>query len=335
MELISMNKDLAAEYSYLDQIRMNQGADRCRSTLTTIFNKDIKRAVALLNDRRLMFPCLYILQESIIRHQMQKYLNVRNLTALRITGQIKDPKASETDYLSSKQNSTHSVLKWIVETGSAEKIHEDDYEEILDVAVSVLINTYNDMDILPLAVDLVFTRNRNASHIHDLVWALFRIHDPQVLKLIAQYLRSSDPKDAELAAELLNLDSTDIQGLNGDNERQYQGYLHWLEENQPYLYFTQESFQYSSMPSFCNLDLERKYLQKGTSSYDKQPLSSLEEKERECIAAFKQLSLDKQKLLSECSQKICSKSVPTWKAWLSEPVEEQVASAKARLEGEE
>lgn len=328
-----MDADHLNDYSYLDQIRINEGSDKCRSAFGEISRKDVRRAGALLNDRRLMFPCLYILYEPILRQHIQKYLNTRNGTALQIIDRIKSAKADGIDYLSSKWDSVRPVLKWILKTGSAGEISEDDYEEILDVTVSALINIYKDADSVPPAVDLIFKRDRNGRYIHDLVWALFRLRDPEVLKLIARRLRSSDPKDAELAAELLNLDETDVPAAEVDGEGRYEGYLHWLEENQPYLYFTGESFQYSSRPVFCAVDLERKYLQKAASSHDRQAIAPLDDEESKSAAAFKQLSAQEQKVLSEYSQKICSKSVPAWKEWLHAPVGEQIKAAKAGLEG--
>lgn len=330
-----MNADYPNDDSYLDRIRINEGAEQCKSDLTAALRMDTRRAVALLNDRRLTFPCLYLLREPIAQHPVQRYLNTRNLIALRVIDQILDPKASsETDYLSSRRDEVHPVLKWILETGSVEELPEDEYEEVLDVTVSVLINIYKDSSILPLVVDLIFRRNRDESHIHDLVWALFRFHDPQVLRLIAQRLPCSNAKDAELAAELLNIDKTDVLAAKCSEEGQCEGYLHWLEENQPYLYFTEESFQYASKPVFCTVDLERKYLQKGVSSYDKQPLSSLDDDEYACMAAFQRLDAGEQKVLSDYSQKLCGRSVSAWKEWLHAPVGEQVKAAKARLEGD-
>lgn len=327
-----MNTDQSNDYSDLDRIRITEGADKCKSTFLEMLQKDARRAASLLNDQRLMFPSLYILHEPILRQRAQRYLNTRNLTALQITNQIKGPKASQTDHLFSKQNSSYPVLKWILETGSAEEIPEDDYAEILDVTVSVLINIYKDADILPLVVDLIFKRNREGRYLHDLVWALFRFRDPQILKLIAGHLSSSNPKDAEFAAELLNIDKTDLPAVNDDK---HNGYLHWLEENQPYLYFTEESFQYTSKPLFCAVDLERKYLQKGTASYNKEPISSLGDEEQKCVTAFQQLSFEEKKALSDYSQKISSKSVPDWEEWMHAPVKEQMKAAKTRLEGEE
>ncbi|WP_101696563.1 hypothetical protein [Clostridium minihomine] len=329
-----MNVDHSNDYSYLDQIRIKEGPDQCKSTLNALFQTDSKRAVTLLNDNRLMFPCLYVLHEPILRNHSQKYLNKRNMAALQITNQVKGSKTTGPNYLSSKQNSMHPVLKWILETGCAEEIPEDDYEEILDITVSVLINIYKDIDILPLVVDLIFKRNRNGSHIHDLVWALFRSQNPEILKLIAQHLSSSNPKDIELATELLNIDKTNIVASKGKKEKQAEDYLHWLEENLPYLYFTEECFQYSSKPVFCTVDLERKYLQKGDSAHSKQPIPSFDNEENKNMAAFQQLSVEEQKVLAEYSQKICSKNVSAWKEWLHAPVIDQIKAAKARTEGD-
>lgn len=324
-----MNASRPNNLCYLDQIRMTEGAEPCRRALNATLKRDTGRAVTLLNDRRLTFPCLYLLREPITRHRVQRYLNPRNQTALRLTEQILGPKPAPADSPAPNRKAARPALRWMLETGAAEEIAEDDYEEILDVAVSLLLNRYGDGEVLPLAVELLFRRNRRDSHIHDLVWALFRFHDPQVLRLIAQRLPSSNPKDAELAAELLNLDQAGLPPACGSED-----YLRWLEENQPYLYFTEESFQYASRPVFCTVDLERKYLQKGGTSYEKQPISPSDDMERACMAGFRRLDTSAQKTLSSYSQTLCGRSTSAWNAWLHTPVEAQVAAAKAGLEGE-
>ncbi len=330
-----MNSGHSNDYSYLDRIRIHEGADRCRAAFSETFRKDTRRAAALLNDRRLSFPCLYALREQIEGLGMQRHLSPRHMAALRIIHQVRRSEGSEADYLSSGRGSVYPALKWILETGSAEEIAEDDYEQILDVAASVLINAYGDRDILPLVADLIFKRNRNGRYIHDLVWALFQVHDPRVLKLIAERVRSSDPKDAKLAAELLNMDEAGAPAGEGDREGRYAGYLHWLEENEPYLYFSGESFQYASKPAFCAVDLERKYLQRGVPSFDKQPISPSDEDANKSLAAFKRLSAEEQKVLSEYSQKIHDRSASAWTKWLRAPVGEQIKAAKGGLEGDE
>lgn len=329
-----MNSGHSKDYSYLDRIRIQEGADKCRAALAETFRKDTRHAAALLGDDRLTFPCLYILRGQMEGLRIQGYLSPRNTLALQIANQIRGAEASGVDYLSSGREAVYSALKWIWETGCAEEVAEDDYEQILDVAASVLINTYGDRDILPPAAELIFKRNRNGRYIHDLVWALFQVHDPRVLKLIAERVRSSEPKDAALAAELLNMEETGVPADEGNKEGRYAGYLRWLEENEPYLYFTQESFQYAGRPAFCAVDLERKYLQKGVPSYDKQPVSATDEDADESLAAFKRLSSGEQKTLSEYSQKIHGKSVPAWREWLRAPVDEQIRAAKAGWEGD-
>jgi len=322
-----MNSDNSNGRSYLDQIRINEGTEKCRKVLNDSYRKNIRQAAVLLNDRRLTFPCLYNLRDQLETLHIQGYLNQRNIIAMRIVNQLKGSGTSEADYLSSKRSLVYSVLTWMFETGFAEDIPEDLYEEVLDVTVSVLITVYGDRGIFPTLVELIFTRNRKERYIHDLVWALFQIHDPGVLKLIAERILSSEPKDTILAAQLLNIDETEVPDKMSDKQKLYTEYLCWLEENEPYLYFTEESFQCASRPAFCAVDLERKYLQEAVSSYDRQPVASSDQALNTSLAAFKVLSGNDQKILSEYSSKIHDKSIPAWKEWLQTPVGEQMRAA--------
>ncbi|MDU7337774.1 MAG: hypothetical protein E7L17_06635 [Clostridium sp.] len=330
-----MNSDQLNNMSYWDQIRTTQGDEACKTTFIEHAKKDVRQAVSQLNDNRLAFPCLYILHEPILQQHAQRYLNMRNMTALQLINQVKGYKAVGINTFSAKQKSSYPVLKWILETGFKEEILEDDYEEVLDLSISVLINIHKDADILPMAADILFQRNRNDRLIHDLVWALFRFRDPQVLKLIAQRLSSANQKDANLAAELLHTDLIEKSALKSGKKEALEAYLDWLEENLPYLYFTEESFQYTSKPEFCTLDLERKYLQKGTPSLNKVPITTLAPEEQQCMAAFQKLSKDEKRLLSNYSHRIHNKSISDWEEWLHVPTHEQIKAAKARLEGEE
>lgn len=244
-------------YSNLEQIRLYQGADKCREAFSQLFYREPWRAIGLLNDSAFTFPCLYILLGQIEELHIKRHLNQRNAIAVEIINQIRLPGSAEVNYLASKQGQAQPILKWILETGAVEEIPEDEFEEIMEVAVSVLINTYGDREILPLVAELIFKRNRKGRYIHDLVFALFRVRDPQVLKLIVEHIRSSDAKDAKLAAELLNIDEP------GGGEEQCAKYLSWLNENEPYLYFTGECFQYASRPTFAAVDVERKGRKEG------------------------------------------------------------------------
>ncbi len=330
----SMNSGQSNDCSYLDRLRLCKGAEKCRAVFCGIYRHDHRRAAALLNDRRLTFPCLYILREQLTGQRVLRSLNLRNKIAVNIANQIKNSGVSNIDYLSSRQETIHSALRWIVETGSPEQIPEDDYENTLDLAISVLINTYKDIHILPLVTDVIFMRNRSGRNYHDLVWAMFQIHDPRVLKQLAKRIDSSNTQDAVLAAELLNIDETEAFAAIGTGEGRSEAYLRWLEENDPYLYFTGESLQFASNPAFSAVDLERKYLQRGTSSYDKQPIRPISEQENESLAVFRQLSSDEKRALAGYSQKMHENSVAAWKEWLHAPVGQQIMAARSGAEGE-
>ncbi len=328
-----MNSEHSKDYSDLDRIRIEEGAEKCRETFGEVLRRSPRQAAALLNDDRLMFTTLYILHLQRPHPRVQRYLSPRNMIAVGIALQIRNPRTKRADALSSGNESVQSALRWILDTGSPEEIQEDFYEEILDVAVSVLLRAYKDADALPPAVGLLFSRNRNERCIHDLVWSLFRFHDPRVLRLIAERIRSANQEDAALATELLNIEELGLSG-KGDRESRYSRYIRWLEENQPYLYFTDESFQCSSNPAFADVDLERKYLQREPNSCERQPLVLAKEEEKGCLNSFKRLSCRKQRALSEYSQRLRSRNIQAWQKWLRLPVDEQLRAAKAGSEEE-
>ena len=154
------------------------------------------------------FPGLFILEPEITANKLYRHLDSRNITVFNIISQIvtQQNTSGNASYLSKKNREIYSALKWILETGHTEDGINDEYESVMDVSVSVLINVYKDKNILPAVVDMIFSRNKKGHYIHDLVWAFFRISDPDALKLIAKYIISPDREDMELACNLLNLE---------------------------------------------------------------------------------------------------------------------------------
>ena len=61
------------------------------------------------------------------------------------------------------------------------------------------------------------------------------------------------------------------------------------EENDPFLYFTEDGYQFESRPVFCAVDMERKYSIKPWRCTEQRPQPSDEDESR-CIQAFKELS---------------------------------------------
>ena len=330
-----MNPDGVRDYGYLDRIRMDGGAEKCRSAFAETCRTDRRRAAALLNDRRVTFPCLFLLMPQIGSLRVYPYLNARNTIAMGIARRILNPEdaGSRVDRLSVKNEPVHSVLNWIVETGSEEDGVDEDYEEVLDIAVSVLADTYQDKSVLPFAEDMIFRRAKKGHNIHDLVWAVFRIRDPEVLKRMAGHLRSPDTEEAGLARSLLNPAAACGAQPCADPQQEYDEYIRWLDENDPYLYFTGESYQLTGNPAVCGVDLDRKYMCKGSPSYDPEPAVPSDDREGKCLEAFRTLGGEEKRTLSEYSCKVHGKDASEWKKWMNLPVGEQIRAAKNKAEG--
>ena len=75
--------------SYLDSVRLRAGEDRCRAVFRDILRRNPRRAAAMLNDRLLSFPCLYILRGQAMDARVYKLLSLRDKIALRTIEQVK------------------------------------------------------------------------------------------------------------------------------------------------------------------------------------------------------------------------------------------------------
>ena len=326
-----MTQNQSGGLSFLDEIRKNEGNEQCKAVFKDICEKDIARAGLLLNDRRLTFPCLWLLIPQIDAFRLGRGLSPRSAMALRIAGAISKQPSREDDVLSRRSDTAYAALKWMLESGNAEDGLSDEYEELMEVVISVLISTYQDVKALPIALEMVFNRSRIEHNIHYLVWAAFQSRSPQVLKLIAQRMASSDDHDARLACSLLGIVTPDACET-AEIQKQYERFMKWLTENDPFLYFTGESFQFASQPAFYRVDQERKYIHRGTPSYDRQPVVPADGRERDALVAFSTLGDEEKTLLSEYSHSMHQQSLPEWKAWVRRPIDEQINTAKLNRE---
>lgn len=319
----------ANTYGYLDRIRLSEGAERCRAVFQEACVKNRRRAAGWLNDGRLTFPCLFLLRRQVEAFRLESCLSDRCLAALELIRRTTGRSGADNGVPSPRADSrtTRAVLRWILETGKSENGLDDvqEYEEIVDIAASMLIEVYKDKSALQHMVELVFARNREGRHVHTLVWALFRAGDPGVLRRIAEYIPSADQRDSEFACGLLNLDSPG--GSIIEKTKLRNDYLKWLGDNAPFLVFTGESPQFSSRPVACAVDYEKKYLSAGA-GFDRRPLIKEEDKGR-ALQAFAGLGEEDKKLLSDYSQRRRKAGATEWSRWLGSPLEEQLKEAKA------
>lgn len=317
----------AVNRGQLDAILEDQGKEACQAALDAAFRLSPDKAVALLTEEALSYPCFYTLLPRISALNLHSYVSSNARVAAAITERIVTPNASaEPNYLKGRHDFVHSALKWMLLTGW-ESDQDADMRMALDAAASTLINTYQDNDALKTVCDMLVRRGVKGYNTHYLVWAYFHAHNPASIRLMAEYLRSADPAERSFAAGLLHADEA------GKKTGMHEDYLHWLHENDPFLYFTDESPQYTANHHAYKVDLERKYLNKKSDSYDKIPAIPEDEEEEAALAAFKACSEEDMALLSGYSQMLCKNNSARWRSWIRSPIEAQMREAQRDKEG--
>ncbi|MGI5985050.1 MAG: hypothetical protein GXY01_04040 [Clostridiales bacterium] len=326
-----MNSGYSAATNDLDYIRRFRGAGACRNMFRKLGKERRQNAVSLVNDGRLFFASLFILRPEIDELNLMEELSERNRTALRICEKMLEEKNLSDEPGSSvplNSEELHSVLLWMFSTGAYDDGLNDDFDQVLDTSASVLIKTHHEKTILPVMANMVFKRNQKGKYIHDLVWACFQSRDADALRIIASRLRSSAPKDAELARMLLHLPQDVPLRSNYDRQNQYTSYLSWLKENDPYLYFTGESFQFCNEPVPCAVDLEAKYLCKDNSIRVFKPLCQAANEESSSSSNFSKLAEGEKEVLAKHSQKLHRENPSYWNEWMRYPIEKQIHIAR-------
>lgn len=320
----------------LESIRARYGNERMKSYFTTIAARSRQQAVALVNDRELMFYTLYQLLPEIEAQGLASQLNMRNLTAIRLSAKALNnqqllnslPGVPETD-----EETHHGVLKWILKTGAADDGAENSFDRVLDSAAALLSNRYKDAKMLPVMADIIFRRNQKGLLIHDISWAYFASRDPVTLRLAAGYLRSSDEKDYLLACHLLSLQPTIPEERPTAQQQQYTDYMNWLNENYEYLYYSCESFQFTGEPRPFLINPAAKYLGKPISPVSNAPLTPFTDEENLLLAKTEVLTQEQLVMLADYSSWLRKQNVSRWKAFLSLTAEEQLTIASTAAGG--
>lgn len=309
----------------LDKIRVNEGNEKCKEYFYNTFYKNKREAVELINDGSLTFPCFYLLLPMVSSLGFYQNLNIRNKLVINIMNQMVIPETyyRGNDYLSEKSDEVYPILKWMIDTGYEEEDTSDEYEQIMDIVATTLINVYGDNSIIDKVAEIIFKRNKKGKFVNDMVWAYFESKDINAIKLIAKRLLSDDNTDINLAKRLLNLNDIII-----DKQKFYNDYNAWMQDNDDFLYFTEECNQFTSNPTPIKTDLLRKYLNKGAKTYKKTTVEVEDENEKQCLAVFSQLDMKDKALLSDFSNTLNKKDLAEWERWIHLPVQEQLEIAK-------
>jgi hypothetical protein len=327
-----MNANTYDGLNPLDKIRLSQGKEKLKTYFKNLGENQRDKAVKYINDKRLIFTSLFLLLPEIESLNLYEQLNTRNILALKMCAKTLGDQKIVSDvelFFEETHETLYPVLKWMLITGSKDDGLSNQFDEIMDVTALLLTRTYLDKTILPVIEQMIFKRYEKGLYIHDLVWALFQIHDKAVLKLVAKHLLSSEARQVELACRLLNLPYSKANGRNTSRNGQYVSYRSWLKENDGHLYFTGESFQMTSYPKPCDIELTAKYLCKEISPHDRKPVVPFTEKENYLIEQFNGLAQEDKNMLSAFSHKMQNKNSQKWNKWLERPLGEQIKNAKS------
>ncbi len=325
-----MNSNDTSPANELDCIRRVRGSRACRNTFHRLVLGRRETAVKLINDESLVFTTLFILRPVIEETNLYDQLCDRNLIALDLCERIvqnKLPGSGKAAPYSLDDEGVHLVLLWMFQTGRADDGLSEEFDQILDIAASILIKTHHEKMILPQVADLLFLRNRGGKYVHDLAWAYMQSREPDALRHIAKRLISQSRSDNELAAELLHMNTDDLKSARG-RQKKYTEFSEWLKENDSYLYFTGESFQLTNNPVVCDVDLEAKYLSKKISPRNRKPIDPLTEEENGSLKQFKDTQDEDKTALAKYSHKLHDEDPDNWSKWMHMPVMEQVRTAR-------
>lgn len=316
--------------STLDSIKNQKGINNLKEFFIQSLTEDEDRAISLINDEESSYSSLFILKDTIKDRNIEHKISKRKRIALILTKEILNGERNfsiinESSF--SHVHSLHSTLKWIVESGYLDDGFDNDYDEVLDKASIVLLNVYYDKTIIPTILEMIFKRHINELFIHDLVWAYFQSYDKDSLKLIANRLLSNNESEVDLANKLLNFIPKVDETNTSNNEKQYLYAINWLNENNPYLYSTGESYQQKSNPVFYRLNIDAKYICKYIDVTTGKFIEPLSTDENELLKEFSTLEYPIKSLLSNYSSKLHNESLSLWKAWLSYPLNRKIKTA--------
>lgn len=324
-----MSNENPTAINELDRKRRLQSTSEFKSLFVNSCKENMQESIDLLNSENLLFASLFLLQPEINELDIKDKLNQRNQTALRLCESVSCHKKVAPELHSNLDNEDyHSILLWMFSTGLSDDGLSDDFDQIIDILAATLIKTHHEKSVLPTVVDIIFKRNRKELYIHDLVWACFLSRDIEVLKLIAEQLRSSNSRDVELAKKLLHINQETHDRGRHYTQSHYTEYLTWLKDNIPYIYFTGESFNLTNSPSHCSVDLEAKYLCKDAAMCLANRDTHLSDREEKCLVSFKKLHDNEKALLARHSQKLYRENPSYWDQWIKYPLDRQIYTAR-------
>lgn len=246
-----MNKNGQRHSASLPEILRTQGEKACVLRLQTVAKQNKNMAVSLLNTNDMTFPCLFLLLPYIEQNSLQQKMLTKYAVAMEVSKQILNKDYTpKHDYLKDKSQKSRESLLWIVETGIDEEFPPENFQLIMDVSISVLINLHKETAILPDVAKYIFARRKRGQNVHELIWAFFRSREISSLELFAEQLLNADDGEAEFICDILGIEHSAKINATAEHTK----YTKWLAENKQNLTFNEENKQYTAKPVVCKMN---------------------------------------------------------------------------------
>ncbi|WP_347552173.1 hypothetical protein ABFG93_08100 [Pseudalkalibacillus hwajinpoensis] len=296
----------------LEMIRKTEGIKRLENYVRDLIQLDRKHTALRLQEEELTYSTLYILSSILQKHGMTKHLEDRYKVALAIQRDIlsseRSPATPFPYSICDMPQFIHSVLRWMVESGSEDNLNAK-YRLVIDRAAGLLTTVYQDPEDLTLVSDLLFRRRKLGHSTHYLTWAYFSSRNLSSLIPIAKRLISTDESDVQLASELLHF----VSGIE-ESEDRYSYFRSWYAENLPYLLQNKNNYELTAELKPYIVDHHAKYM-------EDQPDSLKRRSDN-----FHSLHEDVKEKLANYSYQLRMHSRKDWKVWMNSPLETQVRS---------
>ncbi len=307
----------------LDALRQRHGARQMEEQFRALALRDEGAALALLNDSRLKYPTLYLLEPEIVKLGLGGRLSDRNRLARLFAGALSE---EPSPLVTGDRPDLLPVLRWMQGTGWQAEPMEEQYEQMLDRAAILLTHQYHDDDSLPAIAEQLFARHRHGRYAYDLQWALFAGSPARCLNLLQGKLRSTDGRDVELARKLLNVAPSFATNAPPERQRRLAG--KWLTRNRAYLRPTGSTSQEGPDTHRWELADDRKYLHRRLQGEGETELS-LRDSAR--LQEFAACGEGERQLLSECSLRLRRRNLARWQRWMNKPIDQQLRTARRLL----
>ncbi|MBE9593085.1 MAG: hypothetical protein IMF19_06365, partial [Proteobacteria bacterium] len=123
--------------AFLDQVRLKDGNDKLKKVFQESAAHDKEAAVNSLNHEDLQFTSLFLLRDDIEKLAIAEQLSERNRIAMEIVDDVlsRDEKSSPASSrlpICDHIQMVHSVLRWMLETGSKDDGLSAEYIQVLD-----------------------------------------------------------------------------------------------------------------------------------------------------------------------------------------------------------